>query len=540
MSAESFDLPEEMWAEAAVIATYCVNIVPNSTRDMEIPFAVWHRELPQYSRLRIFGCAVLAYVDKEARRKIDAKAREAIFVGYSREKRGYRLLDSRTLKAFYSHTAVFYEDKPGRIAQGTTPVLRTDVSTQRYLNLDNATIENIPAKLNEIHDDDSQPVDSETVNASDNPQNLPGGADSDGNITMREARAGGAGGEASRDVRSGGAGEATSPTDQSGQKEKRSREASESLAGRLRGGHESESDCESRRATKKRRRGRRRRKAPTATAELREGVSCGDSPTVEQPSSSEHRAIATASLKTPLLSDDSSMECVQTSSCRSLREYVAPEGARTKGCPVTRSGRVSKPPSWFGDYLYVSYTSTTPNDSPSSSPSWEKAREEMLRAMAKEQALAWWQDYCCLAMSAINEPENYGQAMESEASVPWREAAQKEYDALIKNSTWELVPGQKHMKVLRNRWVFRVKYLANGEVDRFKARLVIKGFMQVYGVDYPEAYSSVVRLETLRVLLTLAAVWDYEIHQMDVTTAFLNGKIDVEVYMEQPEGFEVP
>lgn len=130
--------------------------------------------------------------------------------------------------------------------------------------------------------------------------------------------------------------------------------------------------------------------------------------------------------------------------------------------------------------------------------------------------------------------------MDSEWFPQWRSAAQAEYDALMKNCTWELVPRQTNMKVLRNRWVFRVKYLANGEVDRFKARLVIKGFMQVYGVDYLEVYSPVVRLETLRVLLTLAAVWDYEVHQMDVTTAFLNGKSDVEVYMEQPEGFQVP
>ncbi|POM77618.1 Reverse transcriptase, RNA-dependent DNA polymerase domain containing hypothetical protein [Phytophthora palmivora] len=71
------------------------------------------------------------------------------------------------------------------------------------------------------------------------------------------------------------------------------------------------------------------------------------------------------------------------------------------------------------------------------------------------------------------------------------------------------------MKVLSNRWVFRVKYLANDEIERFKARLVIKGFLQIYGVNYFEVYSPVVRLETLRMLLTLAAIWDYEIDQMD-------------------------
>ncbi|GMF59920.1 unnamed protein product [Phytophthora fragariaefolia] len=144
-----FNLPEKMWAEAAVTATYCVNIVPNSTRDMEIPFALWHRELPEYPLLRVFGCAVLAYVEKDERRNMNAKAREAIFVGYSREKRGFRLLDSKTRKAFYSHTAVFYESKAGRIAQGGPSVSRKDVPTQQYLNLDNATMDNIPAMLNE-------------------------------------------------------------------------------------------------------------------------------------------------------------------------------------------------------------------------------------------------------------------------------------------------------------------------------------------------------------------------------------------------------
>ncbi|KAE9032727.1 hypothetical protein PR001_g10479 [Phytophthora rubi] len=138
------------------------------------------------------------------------------------------------------------------------------------------------------------------------------------------------------------------------------------------------------------------------------------------------------------------------------------------------------------------------------------------------------------------EPETYREAIEIEQSELWKKIAQKEYDALIKNCTSERVPRTSRMKVLRNRWVFRVKYLANGEIDGFKARLVVKNLMQVYGVDCLEVYSPVVRLEALRVLLTLAAVWDYEAHQLHVITTFLNDKIDVDVFMEQPEGFEVP
>ncbi|OWZ03245.1 hypothetical protein PHMEG_00025061 [Phytophthora megakarya] len=110
-----FDLLQALWGEAASTATHCVNIVQNSIRGMEVPYAVWYRRTPAYEQLRTFGCAVLAYVDKVKRRKMDVKAHEAIFVGYSREKRGYRLLDSKTNKPFYSHTVVFYENKRGRI-----------------------------------------------------------------------------------------------------------------------------------------------------------------------------------------------------------------------------------------------------------------------------------------------------------------------------------------------------------------------------------------------------------------------------------------
>ncbi|POM66569.1 Integrase catalytic core protein [Phytophthora palmivora] len=159
--------------------------------------------------------------------------------------------------------------------------------------------------------------------------------------------------------------------------------------------------------------------------------------------------------------------------------------------------------------------------------------------LANELILACWEDYCCMATGEFREPDTFGDAMESVHSMQWNNAADDEFDSLMKNDTWELVPREKHTNVLQNRWIFRVKYHANGAIKRFKARLVIKGFSQIYGIDYLEVCSPVVRLETLRVLLTLAAVWDYEVHQMDVTTAFLIGAIDVVVYMEQPEGYKV-
>ena len=91
--------------------------------------------------------------------------------------------------------------------------------------------------------------------------------------------------------------------------------------------------------------------------------------------------------------------------------------------------------------------------------------------------------------------------------------------------------------VVGSRWVFKVKPNPDGTVNRYKARVVAKGFSQVYGLDYSEVFSPVCRYAGIRSLLAYANIHDLEIHQMDVTTAFLNGELDHEIYMEQPKGF---
>jgi len=85
--------------------------------------------------------------------------------------------------------------------------------------------------------------------------------------------------------------------------------------------------------------------------------------------------------------------------------------------------------------------------------------------------------------------------------------------------------------------VFKIKQGANGEVERYKARLVARGFTQTYGVDYNETFAPVTKFTSIRCILALAALEDMEIHQMDVKTTFLNGKLEEEIYMEQLQGF---
>jgi len=107
----------------------------------------------------------------------------------------------------------------------------------------------------------------------------------------------------------------------------------------------------------------------------------------------------------------------------------------------------------------------------------------------------------------------------------------------IANGTWELTPLPKGRKAVKCKWVFRTKKDARGVVVRFKARLVAKGCSQVEGVDFSETFAPVAKFNTIRIILALAAAMGLEIHQMDVKTAFLNGELDVVIYMEQPEGF---
>lgn len=119
----------------------------------------------------------------------------------------------------------------------------------------------------------------------------------------------------------------------------------------------------------------------------------------------------------------------------------------------------------------------------------------------------------------------------------WKLAMDNEYNALIQNGTWSLVPFQPHMHVVDHKWVFRVKFHSDGSVQRLKARLVAKGFQQQPGVDFAETFSPVVKPSTIRVMLSLAATYDWEIQQIDIDNAFLHSILFEDVYMSQPVGY---
>ncbi|KAL1204565.1 Retrovirus-related Pol polyprotein from transposon RE2 [Cardamine amara subsp. amara] len=120
----------------------------------------------------------------------------------------------------------------------------------------------------------------------------------------------------------------------------------------------------------------------------------------------------------------------------------------------------------------------------------------------------------------------------------WMDAVNAEKEAMDKNHTWDvrdLPPGKR---AVTSRWIFTIKYHSNGEIERYKARLVARGFTQTYGEDYTDTFAPVAKLHTVRVILSLATNLSWELWQMDVKNAFLQGELEEEVYMKPPPGLE--
>jgi transposase InsO family protein len=135
------------------------------------------------------------------------------------------------------------------------------------------------------------------------------------------------------------------------------------------------------------------------------------------------------------------------------------------------------------------------------------------------------------------DPLTFREAMASTQQSQWRAAMDREMASLAKAGTYTLTPLPAGRTAIGCKWVYKTKRGADGAITKRKARLVAKGFSQRYGVDYDETYAPVARYPSIRALLALAAHHDYELHQMDVVSAYLNGDLDEEIYMAQPEGY---
>jgi hypothetical protein len=136
------------------------------------------------------------------------------------------------------------------------------------------------------------------------------------------------------------------------------------------------------------------------------------------------------------------------------------------------------------------------------------------------------------------EPQTYQEAVSGEENELWQKSMDKEMHSLLENDTWELVERPEGVKLILMKWVYKVKRDAQGNVERYKSRLVAKGFLQKQGVDFKELYAPMSKHTTLKALLAIVAQQYLELHQLDVKTTFLNGELEEEIYMQHPQGYE--
>jgi hypothetical protein len=324
-------LPKAYWAEAVSTAVYLINRTPTRVLNFKTPEEVWTGRKPDIRHLKIFGCKAMVYVPKPLRLKWNSPTRDAIFIGYPEESKGYRFYDPQTRKVFKGRDAVFME---------------TEFLAQLKRNETNVATFELAVPTDDEDDEEPQTA------------------------------------------------------------------------------------------------------SPTATTKIPETIN------KEEPQNM-------------------------------LRK-------------TTRKPKPKKD----DDYVYYKINTIT-----------HENEDE--------------------------DPQSPEEALNSPQSHLWKSAMEEEYKALMENGTWTLTDPKPNAKVLKTRWVFKTKR-GKDQPTLYKARLVAKGCTQIPGIHFEETYSPVIRMETLRFLISMAAKYDLKIHQLDVKNAFLHGDLKEELYIQQPTGFEQP
>ena len=167
----------------------------------------------------------------------------------------------------------------------------------------------------------------------------------------------------------------------------------------------------------------------------------------------------------------------------------------------------------------------------------EQTNEILRRSKRQRKETSFGNDFYTFLVD--NDPQTYFEALSSSEAKFWEKAIKIELESILENQTWELVDLPLGAKPIGCKWIFKKKYFPDGSVEKFKARLVAKGFTQKENIDYFDTFAPVTRISSIRILFALASIFKLVVHQMDVKTAFLNGDLEEEIYMVQPEGCEI-
>uniref|UniRef100_A0A2N9GA49 Apple domain-containing protein n=1 Tax=Fagus sylvatica TaxID=28930 RepID=A0A2N9GA49_FAGSY len=211
-------------------------------------------------------------------------------------------------------------------------------------------------------------------------------------------------------------------------------------------------------------------------------------------------------------------------------------------CPILQKHQFQHPILQYHQFFYPTLqkppnSAVTPSSAAPAQPSPLPAPVQNTHLMLTRSKLGIFKPKTCYKAQldyTLIEPPSFKLA---QPISQWCQAMQDEYDALIRQGTWSLVPPPQHHNIIGCKWVYKLKTHNDGSIARYKARLVAKGFHQQQGIDFDETFSPVIKPPTVRMILSLAVSLNWPLRQLDVSNAFLHGILKEEVYMSQPQGY---
>ena len=451
---QSSGMPKGFWGEAALCFNHTHNRSPTTSLKNDVtPLEAWSGVKPSVYHLRAFGCKVSVHIPEQKRKKLDPKSYPGIFLGYSLEKKGYRVWNNQRIAVEDSRDVIFYEEFLRKRNLDHSPLkLLGDVGGHEEIitgQKDLRSSVEAPPEV-ETSPEGTQPLEEEVE------LDMPEVADVSSSETKEQ--------EGDQQV--------VDPQLRSGEQEEKGN--TDPIL-----------------------------EIPQVLRIQQEEVQSPKVPPLETlPAESEAKE---QEIFPEPDEEEEQVEITQESEAES----------ETKGEFQLRRG--------------------TRNRQQPQRLAYEKLGIPTAQVAEEEPAEA---SHACCFHAVNTEPQDYRQAMASGENALWKEAISAELNSLKKNDTYRYVELPRGKKALKNKWVFKVKTKLDGS-KKYKARLVIKGFLQKEGVDYSETFAPVVKYKSLRLLLGIANQRNMEVHQMDVTTAFLYGDLDEEIYMAPPEGIIV-
>lgn len=479
-------LPRNMWADAAKTLIYIHNRSPSNTRGFKTPYELWAGKLPSVSHLRTWGCLAYVHIQKSDRPQLSPHAKPCVFIGYAPEQKAYIFYDTGSSRTVTSDSAVFFEDTfPGTLRGRPDPkTLDTSFDTSPEPNIPTF---HLTPPIEPPPPPPPRPLVPPHPIVTRPPPIIPH------SIPLPDS-------PAPED-------QLPSVTDQGS-----------TLRVRLPGRYHPDDPASVRQESEKEASGSRQVKGLTNREHFSSGYPEEGLPRLRNRAPQGNAAFWVEDEDEEVEEKVPDIFALRAIGDHQVESTPEPHYAWTKAILPPPKGESPN-----------SKAATSARVTPQ--PPRKVATSAMV---ALDDAI----DFALFTSNTL-EPTSLAEARSRPDGDRWIEAALEEIRAHLDNGTWELVrlPHGKH--AIGSRWVFKIKKNTDGSVDRYKGRLVAKGYAQKHGVDYTDTFAPTARFAALRTVIALAAIEDWELESVDISTAFLNGDIDTDVYMKIPEGVEI-